>query len=99
VHIGRSKLMLRGDYPLKILERINDNVYKVDPSYEYDVSVIFNVFDLFLFDIGDNLRSNLFKKRENNSILVCFGFQGATITRFWLKGLVKQEFYSIIVSF
>jgi len=74
VHIGRSKLMLRGDYPLKILERINDNVYKVDLSYEYDVSVTFNVFNLFLFDIGDDLRSNLFKKRENNSILVCFGF-------------------------
>jgi len=68
VHIGRSKLMPREDDPLKILERINDNAFKVDLSYEYDVNATFNVFDLFLFDVNDDLRSNLFKERENNSI-------------------------------
>jgi hypothetical protein len=35
VHIGRSKLMPREDDPLKSLERINDNAFKVDLSYEY----------------------------------------------------------------
>ena len=68
VHIGRSKLMPREDDPLKILERINDNAFKVDLSYEYDVNATFNVFDLFLFDVNDDLKSNLFKERENNSI-------------------------------
>ena len=68
MHIGRSKLMPREDDPLKILERINDNAFKVDLSYEYDVNATFNVFDLFLFDVNDDLKSNLFKERENNSI-------------------------------
>jgi hypothetical protein len=28
---------------------------KVDPSYEYDVSVAFNISNLSLFDIGDDM--------------------------------------------
>jgi hypothetical protein len=34
------------DRPFQILENINDNVYTVNLSSEYNVSVIFNVFDL-----------------------------------------------------
>ena len=39
----RSKLMPRGDGPYQIIERINDNAYKVDLPGEYGVSATFNV--------------------------------------------------------
>ena len=47
-------LMLRGDRTFQILERINDNAYKVYLSCKYGASVNFNVFDLSLFDVGDD---------------------------------------------
>jgi len=40
--------------------QIIDNAYKVDLLGDYGVSAIFNVPDLFLFDIGDDSRLNLF---------------------------------------
>ena len=40
------------------MERINDNAYKLDLPGEYNVSVTFHVSDLFLFDVGDDLRTN-----------------------------------------
>jgi hypothetical protein len=55
---GKSNLQPRGDEPFQILERINDNAYKVDLLGEYGVSVIFNVFDLTLFDVGDDSRES-----------------------------------------
>ena len=58
----RSKLHPRGDGPFQLLERINDNAYKLDLPGEYNISAIFNVSDLSLFDVGDNSRSNPFKK-------------------------------------
>ena len=42
----RSKLLPRGDGPFQILERINDNAYKLDLPGEYNVSASFNVADL-----------------------------------------------------
>jgi hypothetical protein len=56
-------LQPRGDGPFQILERINDNAYKVDLSGEYGVSATFNVSDFTLFDVGDGLRSNPFEER------------------------------------
>ena len=47
-----------------IMERINDNAYKI----EYVVSYIFNVSDLSLFDAGDDLMMNPFKQKENDVI-------------------------------
>jgi hypothetical protein len=52
----RSKLMEKKDGHFQII----DNAYKVDLPGDYGVSAIFNVPDLFLFDIGDDSRSNLF---------------------------------------
>ena len=57
---SRYKLMLREDGPFQILERINDNVYQVDLLGEYDVSAIFNIFDLSLFDVSDDSWTNVF---------------------------------------
>jgi hypothetical protein len=59
----KSKLQPRGDGPFQILEKINDNAYKVDLLHEYDVSATFNVSNLTLFDISDDSRSNPFEER------------------------------------
>jgi hypothetical protein len=64
----RSKLMPRGDGLYQIIERINDNAYKVDPPGEYGVSVTFNVSDLSSFDVGDDSRSNPFKEQGDDVI-------------------------------
>jgi hypothetical protein len=59
----RSKLLPRGDGPFQVLERINDNTYKLDLPGEYNVSATFNVTDLSPFDVGDDLRANHFQRR------------------------------------
>jgi len=59
----KSKLQPREDGYFQVFERINDNAYKVDLSGEYGVSVTFNVYDLSLFDVGNDvqhLRTNAF---------------------------------------
>ena len=61
----RSKLNPRGDGPFQILEKINDNAYKVDLPGEFNVSATFNVADLCPFDVGDDSRS--FQRTD------CFG--------------------------
>ena len=61
-----SKLHPRWDGPFQVLERINDNAYKLDLLGEYNISVTFNVFDLSLFDVGDDSKSNPFKERGND---------------------------------
>lgn len=38
------------DGQFQVLERINDNAYKLDLPCEYNVSTTFNVYDLSLFD-------------------------------------------------
>ena len=57
----KSKLMPRADGPFEVLEKINDNAYKVDLPGEYGVSCTFNVTDLkpyFEDDHLENLRVN-----------------------------------------
>ena len=43
-----------------MLERINDNAYKIDLLGEYNVSTTFNVSDLLPFDMDVDLRMILF---------------------------------------
>ena len=62
----RSKLLPRGDGPFQVLERINDNAYKLDLPGEYKVSATFNVTDLSPFDAGDDLRANPFQDVGND---------------------------------
>ena len=58
-----SKLHPRGDGPFQVLERINDNAYKLDLPGEYNISVTFKVSDLSPFDVGDDSRMNPFEER------------------------------------
>ena len=62
----RSKLHPKGDGPFQVLERINDNAYKLDLPGEYNISVTFKVSDLSPFDVGDNSRMNPFEERGND---------------------------------
>ena len=60
-----------------MLERINDNAYKLDLLSEYNVSASFNVSDLSPFDVGDDLRTNPFQEggmmriRELYKVILC----------------------------
>ncbi|KAL5540105.1 hypothetical protein UlMin_045712 [Ulmus minor] len=63
----RSKLLPRGDGPFQVVERINDNAYKLDLPGEYGVSASFNVADLSPFDAGDDLRTNPSQEGENDA--------------------------------
>ncbi|KAI9200221.1 hypothetical protein LWI28_004400 [Acer negundo] len=62
----RSKLLPRGDGPFQVIERINDNAYKLDLLGEYNISASFNVSDLSPFDVGDDLRTNPFQEGGND---------------------------------
>ena len=61
-----SKLHPRRDGQFQVLERINDNAYKLDLPGEYNISAAFNVSDLSPFDVGDDSRTNRFEVRGND---------------------------------
>ncbi|XP_071901000.1 uncharacterized protein [Coffea arabica] len=65
----QSKLSPRGDGPFQVLERINDNAYRLDLPGEYNVSATFNVADLSPFLAGDehDLRANPFQEEGNDA--------------------------------
>jgi hypothetical protein len=44
--LRKSKLMPRADDPLKIIEKINDNAYKLELPPNFEVSPTFNILDL-----------------------------------------------------
>ena len=63
-------MLPRGDGPFQVLERINDNAYKLDFPGEYNVNATFNVNGLSLFYISDNLRTNPFQEEGNDGGMV-----------------------------
>ena len=67
----KSKLMPCKDEPFQVVERVNENSYKLDLLGEYGVSTTFNVADLFPFAAGDDfdLRTNPFQEEGNDVIL------------------------------
>ena len=73
----KSKLSPRGDGPFQVLERINNNAYRLDLPEEYGVSTTFNISDLIPFaggaDIEEeeltDLRSNPLQGEGDDAIL------------------------------
>lgn len=65
----KTKLHPRGDGPFQVVERINDNAYKLDLSGEYGISSTFNVADLspFVFDEGVDSRTNHVEEGGNDA--------------------------------
>ncbi|KAL4312218.1 hypothetical protein GQ457_01G020380 [Hibiscus cannabinus] len=63
-----SKLLPRGDGPFQIVEKVNDNAYKLDLPGEYTVSATFNISDLTPFYDSADLRSNPFQERGDDVI-------------------------------
>lgn len=61
----KSKLQSLEDSQFQVLERINDNAYKLDFFVEYNVSATFNVSNLSLFDVSTDLRWNTFEEEKN----------------------------------
>ena len=51
----RNKLLPRGDGHFQVVERINDNAYKLDLPGDYGVYATFNVADLSPFLVDDEL--------------------------------------------
>jgi hypothetical protein len=45
-NLRKSKLLPRVDCPFKVLERINDNAYKLELPADFGVSPTFNIADL-----------------------------------------------------
>ncbi|OMO89160.1 reverse transcriptase [Corchorus capsularis] len=73
----KSKLLPRGDGPFQVLERINNNAYKLDLPSEYgNVSATFNVSDLSLFDSDADLRTNPFQGRGDDAPRAYHGLEG-----------------------
>jgi len=62
-----SKLMPQEYGLFHIIKRINENAYKIDLSGKYGVDVTFNVSNVFLFDVGDDSRTNSFDERRNDT--------------------------------
>ncbi|XP_065871915.1 uncharacterized protein [Euphorbia lathyris] len=56
--LRKNKLQPRGDGPFRVLERVNDNAYKIDLPGEYNVSATFNVTDLSFYDAESDSRPN-----------------------------------------
>ncbi|MEI4908119.1 hypothetical protein Q8G40_28960, partial [Klebsiella pneumoniae] len=60
-----------------VLERINNNAYKLDLPSEYgNVSATFNVSDLSLFDSDADLRTNPFQGRGDDAPRAYHGLEG-----------------------
>nr|KYP31454.1 Transposon Ty3-I Gag-Pol polyprotein [Cajanus cajan] len=60
---------MRKDGQFQVLERINDNAYKIELLGEYNISSTFNVSDLSLFDVDDgdfDLRTNSSQEGGND---------------------------------
>jgi len=98
----KSKIQPRWNRPFQVLEKINDNAYKIDISGEYGVSSSFNVADLTPFVAGDDsedLRANVYQEEGNDENLKTIQIQGP-MTRSRIKQSVDtlQQMVSGILN-
>jgi hypothetical protein len=64
-NLRKSKLLPRADGPFKVLEKINDNAYKLELPVDFRVSPTFNIADLKSY-LGeeDELESRITQMQE-----------------------------------
>ena len=68
-HAPKNKLTPRAEGPFEVIEKINDNAYKVDLPGDYEVSATFNVADFspFIPDFSpQDLRSKSFQQGKDD---------------------------------
>ena len=100
----KSKLQSRGDGPFQVLEKVNDNAYKIELPGEYNISSTFNVSDLSLFDaeVGDfDLRTNPLQEGGNDESMdkkleILKGL-GGPMTRARTK-MAKETLHQIVAT-
>lgn len=63
---SRTKLEPRSDGPFQVLERVNDNEYKIDLAGDYQVSTAFTVCDLSPYKPDIDSRMNHAKERGDD---------------------------------
>jgi len=71
--------MPRADGPFEVLDRVNDNAYKVNLPRDYGVSATFNVPNLSPYLEDDhivNLRENSFQQGEDDGCLPLVSHSG-----------------------
>ena len=56
-----NKLKPRKFGPFKIKRKINDNAYLMDPPEELDISLVFNVTDIYLLLTESNKEANEYR--------------------------------------
>nr|KYP37768.1 Transposon Ty3-G Gag-Pol polyprotein [Cajanus cajan] len=76
----KSKLSPRGDGSFQVLQRINDNAYRLDLPSDYGVSPTFNVSDLKPFVGASDDEEESLDSRMNPSQ------EGGDVGRAWTKG-------------
>jgi len=62
----KSKLAPTRDGPFQVIQRINDNAYKIDLLGKYSVSDTLNVVDLSPYDAVEDSRPNPFEERGDD---------------------------------
>ena len=88
----KSKLSPRGDGPFHVLERINNNAYRLDLPEEYGVSTTFNIFDLIPFAGGADIEDEKLTDLRSNPLQGggCFLMQSYPQGH-WIKDSKKIE--------
>ena len=64
------KLQPLADEPFKIIQKINDNAYKVELLADYEVSITFNILDLSPYEEDEpiDLRTSHFQPGKNDAL-------------------------------
>lgn len=71
----KSKLSAKGDFPFKVVQKINNNAYRLEHPIQYGVSHTFNIHDLISFTNDDHqegdLKTNHFQEARYNGKNLC----------------------------